>query len=175
MKFKFVCAVFLVILVTAPVVGQGFFGSRLFGSPSLFGSHIGVFPAFRVPRPLAPLFLVDHFLFGDLRPTRIGGGTDRFPVLGHPGIFSAYRYNSPNNANYSSRNFVEQWKGRNTLAEGVPSSFAQSVLLSEGMAQEQVVRRLGSPVQRIRLGEREVWKYSAYSLLFEAGLLKEIR
>ena len=43
------------------------------------------------------------------------------------------------------------------------------------MDEDQVVRAIGSPVQRVQLGGRTVWKYSGYSLLFEGGKLKEIR
>jgi hypothetical protein len=80
---------------------------------------------------------------------------------------------------YSSQSFVEQWKDYPPFRE-VPSgsqetALSQSILLAEGMSEEQVLTAVGSPIQKVTLGERTVWKYSGYSLLFEGGSLKEIR
>jgi hypothetical protein len=87
---------------------------------------------------------------------------------------------------YSSKRFTEDWKDRDpeicdpddglgSCAEAETDALSDSVLLSEGMDQEEVMLLLGSPLQSVKMGEREVWKYSAFSLLFEFGTLKEIR
>lgn len=77
--------------------------------------------------------------------------------------------------NYSSTYFVQRWKDRDPLAGSGDQVMDRSLLLSRGMTDAAVVGRLGSPIQRSRIGNRELWRYSAYSLLFEAGVLTEIR
>jgi hypothetical protein len=76
---------------------------------------------------------------------------------------------------YSSAHFVEEWKERPPQRSAAAVSTAESILLSKGMSEDQVVRAVGSPLQRIELGKKTVWRYSGYSLLFEGGALVEIR
>ena len=192
MKFKFACVLCLGSLATVPVMGQecrfsggfeltgrvrpGFFGSPFSGRPFFPGSRPGIFPGYRVPREFATLFLIDHFLFGDSQPAPLGHDPHSFPIWSHQSTpFQGYRYAGPGDSNYPSRSFVDQWKGRDPSITGSPSDFTGSTLLSEGMKPENVIRHLGSPLQRIQLREREVWRYSGYSLLFEGGVLREIR
>jgi len=77
--------------------------------------------------------------------------------------------------NYSSAYFVQQWKDRDPLAGSGDRVMDRSLLLSRGMSDAAVMGQLGSPIQRSRLGNRELWRYSPYSLLFESGVLTEIR
>lgn len=73
--------------------------------------------------------------------------------------------------------FVEEWADKDPVPpeEDSSSGLGQSLLLKEGMSQEEVIRALGSPIQRVGLGSKEIWKYSGYSLVFEDGVLKEMR
>ena len=52
---------------------------------------------------------------------------------------------------------------------------AETVRLTEGMGQQEVLESVGSPKRKILLGLREVWEYAGFSLLFESAVLKEIR
>jgi hypothetical protein len=74
-----------------------------------------------------------------------------------------------------SQVFVEQWVNRKPSSDSVGQSLSSSPLLREGMSEEEVMGRLGSPLERNRIEEREVWKYSGYSLVFVEGRLKEWR
>ena len=71
--------------------------------------------------------------------------------------------------------FVESWKDQDPFENRASSGFSQSALLQEGMNEEEVVRAVGSPAEKFRLGPSETWKYSSYSLVFEQGALKQIR
>jgi len=75
---------------------------------------------------------------------------------------------------YTSRSFVEAWKDAEP-AGGTTSSLDNSPLLARGMTAEEVVARIGSPLQQIRLEGREIWKYSSFSLVFDDGMLTELR
>jgi hypothetical protein len=86
--------------------------------------------------------------------------------------------------NYTSRRFVQEWKNRDPdgcregRASGYSdelSDFTDSALLSKGMDVETVTRLLGSAIQKTRMGEKEIWRYSAYSLIFEFGSLVGFR
>ncbi len=163
-------------------------GSFFFGSGN-FGHHGGFFPF--SPFRTNGLFL-NGFLFSHHRPTWAGPGYD-YMWGGYPNSYYPYAgYGSPYGmqffgyqgleagpALYNSARFVEEWKDRDPMAErgseSQDSTLQQSILLKEGMDEDQVVQAVGSPVQRVQLGERTVWKYSGYSLLFEGGKLKEIR
>lgn len=75
---------------------------------------------------------------------------------------------------YTSKNFVEEWKDR--PPETIPaSSLDNSPLLARDMTQEEVVGVLGSPIRKVRFEGREIWKYSSFSLVFDNGLLTELR
>ncbi len=71
--------------------------------------------------------------------------------------------------------FVATWQDRDPFEDSVNSGFSGSALLREGMSEEEVVQAVGSPAEKIRLGPREIWKYSSYALVFQEGGLKEIR
>jgi hypothetical protein len=170
-------------------------GSLFFNSGN-FRHHGGFFPILPgAPGRTSSLFLTG-FLF-DHRPTAAGIGNE-FLFGSHYSPYSYYSYSpyggygSPYGmqffgyqgfearpALYNSARFVEEWKDRDPIAgrgsESQDSALQQSILLKEGMDEDQVVQAVGSPVQRVQLGERTVWKYSGYSLLFEGGKLKEIR
>jgi hypothetical protein len=172
---------------------------NLFFNPGSFRHHAGFFPILPFGRERASALFLSGFLFSDYRPTTIGY-SNGFRFDGYP-YFSPYSYNSynsyypysypygmqffgyqgfePRPALYNSAGFVEEWQDRDPTAgggsESQHSALRQSILLKEGMDEDQVVRAIGSPVQRVQLGERTVWKYSGYSLLFESGKLREIR
>ncbi len=75
---------------------------------------------------------------------------------------------------YSSDNFVQKWKDA-APAESIKSDLDDSPLLSRGMSEEEVVLALGTPLRRIRFEGREIWKYSSFSLVFDNGVLTELR
>ncbi len=172
--------------------------SFFFNSGS-FRHHGGFFPILPVGRETAGGLFLSRFLFSDHRPTAAGLGND-FSYGGYPYYYSPYSYYSnypygggspygmqffgyqgfeARPALYNSARFVEEWKDRDPIAgrgsESQDSALQQSILLKDGMDEDQVVQAIGSPIQRVQLGERTVWKYSGYSLLFEGGKLREIR
>lgn len=195
MKQKVALAALLGILVTPFLIGQErnhqshdrrnsgeifqFFAPPAFGSNFLFGPRIGVFPVLRVPRQWLAFSLAEHFVFGNHRPTRVGGGDRSFLFRSYPDTYNwggpGYGAGVIDSYSYDSQHFVEEWKNRDPIMKGQAPDLTQSTLLAEGMREEEVVKRLGSPLHRIQLGERQVWKYSGFSLLFESGMLKEIR
>ena len=75
---------------------------------------------------------------------------------------------------YSSDNFVQKWKDA-APAESIKSDLEDSPLLSRGMSEEEVVLALGTPLRRISFEGREIWKYSSFSLVFDNGVLTELR
>lgn len=75
---------------------------------------------------------------------------------------------------YTSRDFVEAWKDVDPPVRKA-ADLENSPLLSRGMTAEEVVAKIGSPLQRIRMEGREIWKYSSFSLVFDDGLLTELR
>ena len=188
MKKILVFTLFIGVLVTPTVVGRdwrtvggtfnlslrsGQAGAGFFGFPS-GGASIGIFPVLHVPREVATVFLLDRFLFG--RPSGRVSSRDSF-FLGRGSAIPWLRGSAPfrSEPNYTSRSFVQEWKDRPPVPKARSAGLTESILLSEEMSQEGVMELLGSPVQRVRLGERELWKYSGYSLLFETGRLQEIR
>jgi hypothetical protein len=67
--------------------------------------------------------------------------------------------------------FVLRWK------DAIPGfktvlSFSGSSKLKAGMSEEDVTAIVGVPLQRFASGEGEIWKYSAFRLVFEGGQLK---
>lgn len=97
------------------------------------------------------------------------GGSDLFSSFG-----SSY-FGGPSPS--SSWDYVETWKDRPPAARRERNTASNSLLLKEGMDEEAVLGKLGSPIQRIGLAGsgREIWQYSGYSVIFESGKLKEIR
>ncbi|MFZ0426521.1 MAG: hypothetical protein WAO20_00250, partial [Acidobacteriota bacterium] len=55
------------------------------------------------------------------------------------------------------------------------SGLSRSQLSCEGMEPEAVLRLLGSPVYRNRLGRTGLWRYSSETLDVEDGKLSDIR
>jgi hypothetical protein len=96
---------------------------------------------------------------------------------GYPASLAGYGfYGWPTNSENPLPNyFIEQWADRNPFASTSSSNLSGSQLLVEGMNEEEVMKALGSPVERISLGETQVWKYSGFSVRFQAGKLKELR
>ncbi|HEY2931503.1 MAG TPA: hypothetical protein VGK99_07130 [Acidobacteriota bacterium] len=193
MKQKVAAAALLGILTTPFLIGQErnrqshdrrnsgeifrFFDHPAFGSNFLFGPRIRAFPILHVPREWLAFSFAEHFVWGNHRPTRESAGDHFLLFRGYPDVYyaGAYGAETTGSSSYASQPFVEEWKGREPIMKGPAPDLTQSTLLAEGMQEEEVVKRLGSPLQRIQLGERQVWKYSGFSLLFESGLLKEIR
>lgn len=136
-------------------------------------------------------FRTDHFsLFGDrggrFRGHRNGGYGDGgyfyggYPALPGYGYYPMFDSGDPYGAKpalYDSQRFVDEWKDRDPaqLSESRKPSLSESILLKEGMSEEQVIQAVGAPLQKVQMGDRTVWKYSGYSLLFEGGTLKDIR
>ncbi|HSR51520.1 MAG TPA: hypothetical protein VLV83_11875 [Acidobacteriota bacterium] len=154
-----------------PRRGGFFFGSPFFGPGIFAGPHFSVFPH-RFLGTRVRLFsgpeLADPDGFHFRAGPRGGGFYD--PYYGG----YAWPYSVPS----STQSFVEEWKDRDPRPQEPDDrnfSFSESLLLEEGMSKEQVMGLLGSPLRRIRLGSREVWRYSGYSLVFEQGSLKEMR
>ncbi|RPJ58285.1 MAG: hypothetical protein EHM23_17990 [Acidobacteria bacterium] len=173
-------------------------GSFFFNSGS-FGHRGGFFPFVPIGHGRGSGLFLNRFLFFDHRPTAAGtgyeylfGGNPYYSPYSYYSYYPYGGYGSPYGmsffgypgfdtgpALYNSARFVEEWKDRDPIAgagsESQDSGLQQSILLKDGMDEDQVVQAIGSPVQRVQLGERTVWKYSGYSLLFEGGKLKEIR
>jgi hypothetical protein len=190
---KWVVSIGLCVFLGGSLMAQGLFWKP--GHPAGAGRHtifgpllgpyagfsranVGIFPVFQVPREVAAGFLVHQFIFGDHQPVRAGrpyywtGGPASPMYWGHYGsvpLQPMYAYPTVHDMA-----FVQAWKDR-VPPEVAGSGLSKSILLSKGMEEEEIVRVIGSPVQRIRLGEREVWKYSGYSLLLENGTLQDIR
>ncbi len=159
--------------------GHGFFGG---GFGRGFLSH---------PFHFVPLHFPFHqpfFFDGRARHGRgrhfAGPDSFRFhagPAGGAPFFFDSGYYNYNTLVVGSDRGgwdwFVEEWKDQDPRQEQQDPSdpLSESLLLQEGMSQDEVIRILGSPLQRVQLANREIWKYSGYSLLFEGGALKEMR
>lgn len=158
-----------VTLLPAQSWGEsGRFGGRSifsFVGPSRGPGYIGLFPV--GPRSRA------HSFFGGFRTGRL---FDHHSRLGWgPRLWAPYSRAYRPNLMYTSKKFVEAWADRAPSVVQTASRIEQSLILDRGMSEEEVVRALGSPLQKIQLEEREVWKYSSYSLLFESGALMEIR
>lgn len=187
MKKLGAACIVLGVLFSTPSFGQkderthrsefifGFPGS--FGPRRGFGGQAGIFPIGPVPRELRTALFLDQFLFRGHRATGVGPDRffSRFPrsphwFFGRPG----FGQRGLSQGLYSSRSFVDAWKDRDP---GLPlhGRLSDSILLEPGMSEAQVVKRLGTPLQKVQLAGREVWKYSGYSLLFERGSLVEIR
>ena len=99
------------------------------------------------------------------------------PLASYPFFYGQYPgYGPPMGwQNSNTNSFVEQWANRNPFDAPKSGGLAGSPLLSEGMKEEEVIKILGSPIQKTSLGEVEVWKYSSFSLYFQGGVLKSLR
>ncbi|HSR69338.1 MAG TPA: hypothetical protein VLU25_15490 [Acidobacteriota bacterium] len=157
-----------------------FFGSPFFAPGFIGAPHFRVFPRRVIRHSLIgfglqerPLADPDGFYY------RAGPRGSGFwsHSLGSPYSYFGPPYYTPYRSS-SSSSFVEEWKDRDPRREEPVErqfSFSDSLLLEEGMSTERVMGVLGSPLERIRLGGREVWRYSGYSLVFEDDALKELR
>ena len=65
--------------------------------------------------------------------------------------------------------------GSATVESPSDETTAETIRLTEGMGQQEVLETVGSPKRKILLGLKEVWEYARFSLLFESAALKEIR
>ena len=152
--------------------GAAFFGHFL-------SNQIGIFPHSRGSGGLGLGFsrnrsrsLFHHgrrSMFGH----QLGGlGRDGYGVYGSSFLTWPWNYtDQPTDTDL----FVERWKDQDPFENRTSSGFSQSALLQEGMNEEEVVKAVGSPAEKFRLGHLETWKYSSYSLVFEQGALKQIR
>jgi hypothetical protein len=163
-------------------------------APDRLGSHghLGIFPFLQTNREGRALPFLSRFL-PSRRHRPASARPQLFSLFGEPHWGSPYfgrslywnsYYNFPQPAHayhmYNSQRFVDEWKDRDPRPDALSYSgggngFARSTVLAEGMTEEQVLSAVGSPVERVTMGTRSVWKYSGYSLLFEDGGLKEIR
>ena len=186
MRNKLITAIFVVMLISLGMEQSRERGSRSSGNAggSAFFGHflsnqIGIFPrsrgsgglglGFSRHRPRSMFHHGRRSLFthqlGDL-------GRDGYGVHGSSFLIWPWNYtDQPTDTDH----FVESWKDQDPFENRASSGFSQSALLQEGMSEEEVVQAVGSPAERFRLGNRETWKYSSYSLVFEQGALKQIR
>lgn len=157
----------------------GFFGGGRFGfGPGFFGHPFGFAPLhFSSHRPhlFAGRFFGSGRRFAGPGPFRFHAGPGGAPFFFDPGYSYGTVYVGPDRGGWDW--FVEEWGDQypRLPEEDASGSLSESLLLKEGMSPEEVMRVLGSPVQRIEMADRQVWRYSGYSLLFEGGALKEIR
>jgi len=97
-----------------------------------------------------------------------------FSGFGYPGgIFPSMTGSVPKSSTTSW--FVEQWKDRQPFSAHQSTTLPESSLLSIGMLEDEIVRVLGSPLEKISTDTPVIWKYSSFSLRIENGKLAEIR
>jgi hypothetical protein len=182
MKIRHVCFLFAMFAVAMSLSAQPSRGFTLF-RPS-FG--IGMFPGWS-RHDRGPSFRGSG---GFLSPALYGYGwaadrewgsswipDDTLPGIGpdYPWMpFWDFRWDQ-SRRNYRSADFVERWRDWVPDLDAGDSGLDRSTLLSKGMDAEAVLRLLGSPIRRDRLGETEVWRYSSYALIFEGERLVKIR
>lgn len=128
-------------------------------------------------KSLSSLYFADRFLFQGRGERRLENrrAWERMGFLyggGYLGVGPGWQ-DVPKK--YSSEYFVKEWLNKDPLESNGAGGFSKSGLLSAGMSDEEVAKVLGVPLQRYRVGARDVWKYSAYTLYFEEGVLIEIR
>ena len=185
MRNKLITAIFVVASSRwgwhSPGKRGGHFGGNTGGS-AFFGhflrNQIGIFPVssgfsglglFQRHRSRSLFHHGRRSLFSQQR-----GGLGRGGYGFDGSSFFTWPWNYTDQPTDTNR-FVESWKDQDPFENRVNSGFAQSALLREGMNEEEVIQAVGSPAERVRLGSRETWKYSSYSLVFEQGALKQIR
>lgn len=150
-----------------PGFGRGFFFSPFRFAPLHFSS-------FR--QPFGGRFIGRGNRFHDSASFRFHAGpSGGIPYYFDPGLGYGTVVAGPDRGGWDW--FVEEWGDQDPqqLEADPAGSLSESLLLQEGMSPEEVMRVLGSPLQRIEMADRQVWKYSGYSLLFEGGALKEMR
>lgn len=128
-------------------------------------------------KSLTSVYFGDRFLFHGRGDSRLETrrAWERMGFLYGGGLLGVGLNRQEVPKQYSSEYFVKQWLNKDPFDLNVGSGFSTSGLLSAGMSEEEVVKVLGVPLQRYRVGARDVWKYSAYTLYFQSGVLSEIR
>jgi hypothetical protein len=97
-----------------------------------------------------------------------------FGGLGYPGaIFPSMTGSVPESS--TTNLFVEEWKDRRPFSAHHSTSLPGSSLLSIGMLEDEIVRVLGSPLEKISTDTVVIWKYSSFSLRIENGKLAGLR
>ncbi len=186
MKNKLITAIFVIVLSSGGMAqsrersdrsgghtgGAGFFGHFLGNQVGLFSLSSGSSGfGLGFPRQRSRSFF--HQGRRSLFTHQLGGlGRDDYGV--HGSSFLTWPWNYTDQPTDTDR-FVESWIDQDPFENRASSGFSQSALLQEGMSEEEVVQAVGTPAERFRLGHRETWKYSSYSLVFEQGALKQIR
>jgi len=202
MKFRF-CFIAILLLSTpfifgigdSPLLpGFGFPGSgpgsqpgNIFSPYTPASTYVGIFPGYRQ----GVGFRRYHSGYSGSAYEQMGRETSDYP-----GGYNYYRggyWNSPplyfrtwntgwrygryrQESLYTSENVVEEWKNRppeKVVEES--ADIGDSPILSPGMSEEEVVMLLGTPLKRVTFEGREVREYSSFSLVFEDGLLTELR
>lgn len=155
----------------------GFFGPGGHRPSLFFGSRFGLFPPFLFPGSHTRFIVGDPFFWGRSGLTTFGNDFRGYSSSPYPFVFGGWGYGTttPAPSNYSSARFAQEWSNQQPYRNDGAARITRSILLRDGMTDEQVMEKLGSPIERIQLENREVWKYSGYSLLFVGGKLKEIR
>ena len=186
MRNRLIAATFMIAVVSVGMAQSrgrsGHFGGHTGGS-AFFGhvirNQIGIFSLSPGSGGLGLGFSrhrsrsLFHHGRGSVFSHQLGGlGRDGYGVYGSG--FLTWPWNYTDQPTDTDR-FVESWKDQDPFENRASSGFSQSALLQEGMSAEEVVQAVGSPAERFRLGQRETWKYSSYSLVFEQGELKQIR
>jgi hypothetical protein len=133
-----------------PGLHSGFFFGRQFG----FGRRNGfAFASF----PVRPTLFHSYF-----------GG------IGYPGAIFPPVYGGVPESSATAR-FVEQWKEPQPLASDWSTVLSESSLLTIGMPEDEIVKVLGSPLEKTSTGTAVIWKYSSLSLRIENGKLSGVR
>ncbi len=126
---------------------------------------------------LGSSFRPHSFIFGNLSLNEEHRFGPSLTFGTYPLFYGGYGlYGSPTDSqNNGVNSFLEQWRNQNPFTDRKGSGFAGSLLLSEGMQEEEVIKVMGSPIDRTSSGDSQVWKYSGFSLYFQDGKLKELR
>ncbi len=110
----------------------------------------------------------------------------RFSYYWYPGVVTPYFYSTPVPDIYtyaeavsvpsrpvSERSeWVAEWQDRDPGEKRPNHDMSQSLLLKKDMSEVEILQAVGSPIERRRTAEGEIWKYSSYTLVIEAGKLK---
>ena len=160
--------------------GPGSYRGNMFSGYSPASTYVGIFPGYRTgffQRYHSGMGLGEsaYSRMGRPRENYMGYYYNDYPLsffMLNRGWGMRGRYWQKNL--YTSANFVQEWKDRAPVKEQ-GNGLDDSPLLTPGMSEEDVVAALGAPIQKIRFEGREIWKYSSFSLVFENGLLTELR
>ncbi len=104
----------------------------------------------------------------------------------YPGVVAPYFYPSsvphiytyaeavsvPSRSVSELSEWVAEWQDRDPVENRPNHDMSQSLLLKKGMSEVEILHAVGSPIDRRRTAEGEIWKYSSYTLVVEAGKLK---